>query len=100
MSFKVEPEGVAAKYGVKEGDMIARLVLMLNGSSFLSFLWSHGSFSVNGISLKYYVTRKEAVSHIKQSGAKGIITMELQEIIWNFLFFGLFFYPEYLPSIS
>jgi len=52
---KVEPEGQAAKFGIKEGDMIA---------------------SVNGVSLKYYVTRKEAVQHIKKGGQK--IVMEVQ----------------------
>ena len=32
--------------------------------------------SVNGVSLKYYVTRKEAVQHIKKGGQK--IVMEVQ----------------------
>jgi len=52
---KIDPDGQGAKFGIQEGDMIA---------------------SVNGTSLRYFVTRKEAVQHIKRGGENIVIEIQ------------------------
>ena len=37
---------------------------------------SHVIFSVNGTSLRYFVTRKEAVQHIKRGGENIILEIQ------------------------
>ena len=51
----------------------SEIILWVN----LSTVFKICIYSVNGVSLKYYVTRKEAVQHIKKAGAK--IVMEVQK---------------------
>jgi len=64
---KVESRSIAEQSGLKQGDIIV---------------------SVNGTSLKYYVTRKEAVTHIMKSGRSmdlEIIPTAQRSSFWNIL---------------